>query len=316
MRAGSFLTRRAILPALHRAARRSGWRLPGVRSELPGARWDGSGARCRPRRVRCRFPGAPDFSLTRSKHTHQPIMAKTSYLNNSDDGFAHQLQTFASAIGAYAAGLGVTPAQVTAQAADADYFSYVLQCQEIVQNASKQWTAWKDIQRRGGNVPPTGVPVVPTFPAAVTPVAPGIEVRFRALVKQIKASADYNESIGQALGIEGSPQVGPDYATLAPVLGLSMSGDRVNIDWGWQGYSAFLRPVRTPGRPRRRQGHGPARHRHDPGLYRHARFSQHPGKVELSSHLPRKRRPRRPMEQPREYHGGRGIGRTQQHGGR
>ena len=167
-------------------------------------------------------------------------MAKTSYLNNSDDGFAHQLQTFASAVGTYAAGLGVTPVQVTGQAADANYFSYTLQCQEIMQNGSKQWTSWKDIQRRGGNVPPTGVPVVPTFPVAVTPVGPGIEIRFRALVKQIKASTDYNASIGQALGIEGTPQVGPDYATLAPVLGLSISGDRVNIDWGWQGYSAFL----------------------------------------------------------------------------
>lgn len=75
---------------------------------------------------------------------------------------------------------------------------------------------------------------------AIPPVAPGIEARFRALVKQIKASTDYNASVGQALGIEGTLQVGPDYATLAPVLGLSISGDRVNIDWGWQGFRAFL----------------------------------------------------------------------------
>ncbi|MBA3961050.1 MAG: hypothetical protein H0X40_04005 [Chthoniobacterales bacterium] len=59
-------------------------------------------------------------------------------------------------------------------------------------------------------------------------------------MKQIKASADYNESIGQAFGIEGTPQVGPDYATLAPVLGLSSSGGQVSIAWGWQGFSAFL----------------------------------------------------------------------------
>ena len=167
-------------------------------------------------------------------------MAKSSSISASDDGFAHQLITFKNAIGAYAAGLGVTADQVTAQAADADYFEYTLQCQEVIQNASKQWTAWKDLARYGGSVPPTGAPVLPTFPTPVPVVAPGVEVRFRALMKQIKASSDYNVSIGQALGIEGSPQPGPDYATLAPVLGLSISGDQVAVNWGWQGYSAFL----------------------------------------------------------------------------
>ncbi len=167
-------------------------------------------------------------------------MAKSTYLSASDDGFAHQLITFKNAIGAYSAGLGVTPAQVTAQAADADYFSYVLAVQELMANSAKQWTAWKDLQRKGGSVPPTGAPVEPTFPAAVPVVAPGIEIRFRNLVKQIKANTDYNPSIGAALGIEGSEQVGPDYATLAPALSLSISGDQVNVAWGWQGYSAFL----------------------------------------------------------------------------
>ncbi len=167
-------------------------------------------------------------------------MAKSNYLDPSDDGFAHQLITFKNAIGAYAAGLGLTPAQVSAQAADADYFSYVLALQELMANSAKQWTAWKTLERMGGSVPPTGAPVAPTFPTPVPVVAPGIESRFRALVKQIKANTDYNESIGAALGIEGSEQLGPDYATLTPVLDLSINGGRVDIGWGWQGYSAFL----------------------------------------------------------------------------
>ncbi|MDQ6808319.1 MAG: hypothetical protein M3Z64_02665 [Verrucomicrobiota bacterium] len=167
-------------------------------------------------------------------------MAKSDYLSYSDDGFAHQLTTFKNAIGAYASALSVTPAQVTGQAADADYFSYVLSVQELMANSAKQWTSWKDLERRGGSVPPTGAPVAPTFPTAVPVVAPGIEVRFRALVKQIKANTDYNPSIGAALGIEGSQQTGPDFATFGPVLNLSISGDRVDVGWGWQGYGAFL----------------------------------------------------------------------------
>ncbi|MGI9088390.1 MAG: hypothetical protein ACR2HH_11720 [Chthoniobacterales bacterium] len=167
-------------------------------------------------------------------------MAKSSSISASDDGFAHQLTTFKNGIGPYAAGLGVIPAQVTAQAADADYFAYTLQCQGIIQNASKQWTAWKDLARYGGSTPPTGAPVLPTFPTAVTVVAPGTEVRFRALIKQIKASVDYNISIGQALGIEGSQQIGPDFSIFGPVLDLSISGDQVYVNWGWQGYGTFL----------------------------------------------------------------------------
>lgn len=167
-------------------------------------------------------------------------MAKTDYVSSSDDAFGHQLITFKNAIGAYATALGVSAAQVTAQAADADYFNYVLQCQEIMQNGARQWTAWKSLQRSGGAAPPTGAPVLPTFPTAVPAVAPGVEARFRALAKQIKANTDYNTSIGEALGIEGSQQVGPDYTTLAPALDLSISGDRVFVNWGWQGYAAFL----------------------------------------------------------------------------
>ena len=167
-------------------------------------------------------------------------MAKSSYISPADEGFAAQLQTFKNAIGAYSATLGVTPAAVTAQAADADYFSYVLACQQIMQNGARQWTGWKDLERRGGDLPPTGAPVAPVLPAAVPPVAPGIEARFRALVKQIKAQASYNESIGEALGIEGSQQVGPDYATLQPDISATINGTHVDIGWDWSGFSNFL----------------------------------------------------------------------------
>lgn len=128
-------------------------------------------------------------------------MAKSSYISPSDEGFAAQLQTFKNAIPAYSVTLGVAPAAVSAQAADADYFSYVLACQQIMQNGARQWTGWKDLERRGGDLPPSGAPVAPIFPAAVPSVAPGIEARFRALVKQIKAQASYDRSAD--IGLEG-----------------------------------------------------------------------------------------------------------------
>ncbi|MEO6873002.1 MAG: hypothetical protein ABI233_12405 [Chthoniobacterales bacterium] len=72
-------------------------------------------------------------------------------------------------------------------------------------------------------------------------------------MKQIKSNVDYNDSIGQALGIEGSEQVGPDYATLAPILNLKISGGRVEHRLGLAGLQRVPRSMRTRGRPRRRQ---------------------------------------------------------------
>jgi len=81
-------------------------------------------------------------------------MAKADFISQNDDSFSLQLSTFKDAIPAYAASLGVLPAQVSDEAADSDYFSYVLASQKLVRNSS-QWTGWKDIIRAGGS-PPAG----------------------------------------------------------------------------------------------------------------------------------------------------------------
>ena len=167
-------------------------------------------------------------------------MAKSDYILTNDDQFVAQLATFKTGIGTYAVALGVSPAQVTAQAADADYLGYVVACQEIMQGGSQQWTSWKNLTRGGGTPPPAGAPMAPVLPASVAAVAPGVEVRFRALVKHIKASANYNTAIGQNLGIEGSVQTGPDLTTVQPVIDATLSGNAVQIGWGWGGNTAFL----------------------------------------------------------------------------
>ncbi len=166
-------------------------------------------------------------------------MPKSDYLKRRNVDFSTQLSTFKLNFPTYAATLGATPAQVAAQAADADYFAHSLEMHEVCTNCSLQWTAWKDLIRDGG--PLSGnAPAAAVFPAAVPAVAPGIEVRFRALVKQIKAHAAYNEGIGQVLGIEGTAQSGPDFSVFKPLLSLELNGGQVVIRWGWQGAAAYL----------------------------------------------------------------------------
>jgi hypothetical protein len=167
-------------------------------------------------------------------------MAKSDYINTNDDQFVAQLKQFKNGIGGYAGLLGVTPAQIASQAADADYFAYVLACQQTLQGGAQQWTIWKNLTRGGGTPPATGAPVPPAFPAAVPAVPPGIESRFRALVKQIKANTNYNEAIGQALGIEGAQQTAPDLSAIQPEIDATITGNRVEVGWGWGGNSAYL----------------------------------------------------------------------------
>ncbi len=167
-------------------------------------------------------------------------MPKQDYLQRSDADFAAQLQTVKTNLPAYATALGVTPAQVAAQAADAEYFGYTLACQQTMQNGGQEWTAWKNLVRGGGTAPVAGAPVAPTFPASVPAVAVGIEVRFRALVKQLKASANYNAALGEALGIEGPVQTAPDLAAMQPSIKVELRGGQVFVDWGWAGQAQFL----------------------------------------------------------------------------
>ncbi len=166
-------------------------------------------------------------------------MAKTTNLDQRDNQLAGELEAFKNAIGPYASRLGVSPDQVAAQAADSDYFSYTLAVQDLLNTSSKQWNNWKTLLRDGGNVPVTGTPQPPIFPAAPPPpVPPGIEPRFRALVKQIRASAIYNPSIGAALGLEDPGQTGPNYATLAPEI-VAVIGD-MNVRVAWNGAASPL----------------------------------------------------------------------------
>jgi hypothetical protein len=59
-------------------------------------------------------------------------------------------------------------------------------------------------------------------------------------VQRIKAANGYTVPMGQALGIEGAVQTGPDMALIQAILTLTLQGNAVLVGWGWQGFSAFL----------------------------------------------------------------------------
>jgi hypothetical protein len=188
-------------------------------------------------------------------------MPKADPIHRSDELFGAQLKLFKTAIGPYAALLELSPAQIATQAADSDFFNYVLLRQRLMLNGGQQWTSFKDALRRGSRTAAATVPVDPVWPAAVPPVPFGIEARFRALVRQIKAHRNYDEPIGRALGIEGAERTAPDLATVQPEFDVTISGEGVKINWGWGGNADFLDMIEL--RVDRGDGRGPVFLAHD-----------------------------------------------------
>jgi hypothetical protein len=170
------------------------------------------------------------------------IMAREDYIPSNDELFDQQLQTFKNTIGNYPGALSA--AQISAQAGDADYFHYLLSCQALAKNSARQWSSWKTRMRHSSAGGVEIVPVPPVFPTAVPAVAPGIEPRFRATAKVVRDGPTFNDPMGDALGINGPEQTGPDMATIQPNLKVKVQGNAVAADWGWEGQGNFLDMIR------------------------------------------------------------------------
>jgi hypothetical protein len=158
-------------------------------------------------------------------------MAKNNYLPRTDEERVTWFNNFANKFAVYAAGLGFTPAEVTAVTNDAAMLAYLLLLTEIYTTAKAQRVTYKNLIKDG----PIGsvggpIPAAPVAPAAPTVVAPGILPRLALLVQRIKASTTYTEAIGHDLGIIGSQQT-TDPTKMKPTLKLVMKGGQVEVQW-------------------------------------------------------------------------------------
>jgi len=160
-------------------------------------------------------------------------MAKADYLNPDEMGFATQLKLFKNNIGKFAALLEITPAQIEQQAADADFFEYVVLCYEMLNASGKSATAFRNHLRHAKDPGPATPMPVPILPLAPPAVPPGVEQRFRRLVRQIKRHPNYTPAIGAQLGIEGVASTKRDPSTLQPDFTLERQANGVMVRWSW-----------------------------------------------------------------------------------
>jgi hypothetical protein len=143
-------------------------------------------------------------------------------VKKSDLEFVVQLNNFKTKLPGYMALFGISQATVDAVVDDANYFSFMVTSLKPSKDYSKGWTQQKNDARLGtGDLPITGFPTPVNVSTPPTAVTPGVEQRFRNLVKNIKSNANYTDAIGQDLGIVATQ---PDPVLTAPVLKLAMEG--------------------------------------------------------------------------------------------
>lgn len=159
-------------------------------------------------------------------------MSNKNWLETEDLKFTVQLLTFAEKIVPYASTFSLSPATLTAIQNDAEFARFVILGSQQAVEYKKAWTDLKQQVRYG-----TGGAVTSPFPAPVdltvapTTVNPGVEERFRALVKSIKANANYTLGIGEILGIEAESSSTPDPNLAKPTFTIYMDSGHPVLKW-------------------------------------------------------------------------------------
>lgn len=144
------------------------------------------------------------------------------YVKAADLEFVAQLYNFAKKLPNYQVALGLTPEQMAAVDADDKFMAFVVIGSNAAGTYKQGWTDLKDAARKSD-----GAGLLNTFPTAVDisdpppAIAPGVEARFRALVRQIKANPAYTNAMGEDLGIVADQS---SSALTKPTLNVKLQG--------------------------------------------------------------------------------------------
>ena len=152
------------------------------------------------------------------------------------------LENFRNKIGSYATALGLTPTQVDALIAKCRWLVYLLGTWLPAARAFNLACTQAVKQAQTGTAGALALPVFipPALPTGVTAQDEGALDDIFDAVAEIKENNACTDAMCSDLGILGSEEGAPDFATLAPKLALSLSGNKVEISWTWQGYSKYL----------------------------------------------------------------------------
>lgn len=156
--------------------------------------------------------------------------------------FCEWLENLKIEFAAVASSLGFTTAEITAFLNELNWALFVCRSAADASTFGQAWTVFRDDLLTGDpNVAVGAVPgtTSPTAPVTAAPLR-GILARIRAMVKRIKASPAYTETIGQALRIVGS-STPIDTANAKPQLKVKpLPMFQSEVRWVRKGFSGVL----------------------------------------------------------------------------
>lgn len=176
-------------------------------------------------------------------------MPRKDYVKENHGEFCAQVVHMRDTLPNYFATLQISLADVhvAVNVQDALVFDYICKRQDALKKAAEGATAERNRARYGDKLAPN-TPVNLAYPAAPanipSPIMPGVEARFRALVEWLRTRPGWNDAIAEALGVLGEDTGTPDAATFKPILPLSIEGNQVLIGWGWQGSRPVAQALR------------------------------------------------------------------------
>ncbi len=163
-------------------------------------------------------------------------MPKSYFLPTTEAGRRAWLNNISGKLATYAATVGVTPAEVTQELADALFFNFVCNMHLLHTNTTRDWTAYKHQAAHGdalGDIPVTPDPGTPP-----PLVPPDIFGRASTLAVRIKNHPNCTDAIAQDLGIIGA-EVIIDLNSMKPVLHLSLTAGHPHVGWPKQGMDSL-----------------------------------------------------------------------------
>lgn len=176
-------------------------------------------------------------------------MAREDYVKQGNDEFCAQLVHMRDTLPQFFAELSISAADphVSTNSIDATGFQYLCNRQSALKSASLGATSERNRIRHGDPENPNTPSTLdyPAQPGAVpSPILPGVEDRFRALVEWLRTRPGWNDDIALTLDVLGAEQTSADQNELKPLLPLSTAGGHVLIGWKWQSARGLAKALR------------------------------------------------------------------------
>ena len=157
-------------------------------------------------------------------------------------------QTIATVLPTVNGQLGLAAADVDFFVKQASNYQYMLTVGQEIGDQREAFTTFKRSILKGDPLAPA--PTAPIFPIISPPQAlvNGLEDTAKAIIKRIKSSAGYNETIGEQLGLvdTGFNPISPENLTAELKL-KALSNSRVEIAFSKQGQDAMRAEFRRKG---------------------------------------------------------------------